>query len=158
MIEPKIITSMLKRNYWVIQHQLEGLTHEDCLLQLPFRGNCMNWVLGHMMVSRDSMLRRIGKEPLWDEQCQKLYGADSDPIINGDDAVHLDKILQDLERSQDILIPAIEDLTQEALETVLEGRDQMLGESLTFLAWHEGYHTGQTEILRQLAGTDDKVI
>ena len=33
-----------------------------------------------------------------------------------------------------------------------------LGERLFFLYFHETYHVGQTEFLRQLAGKDDKVI
>ena len=33
-----------------------------------------------------------------------------------------------------------------------------LGERLFFLYFHETYHAGQTEYLRQLAGKDDKVI
>ena len=31
-------------------------------------------------------------------------------------------------------------------------------EFLHFLLWHETYHTGQTELLRQLTGVNDKVI
>jgi uncharacterized damage-inducible protein DinB len=33
-----------------------------------------------------------------------------------------------------------------------------LGQLIFFLYWHESYHTGQPEYLRQLAGKDDKVI
>ena len=33
-----------------------------------------------------------------------------------------------------------------------------LGERLVFLHWHETYHVGQLELLRQLAGTNDAVI
>ena len=33
-----------------------------------------------------------------------------------------------------------------------------LGQLIFYLSWHEGYHTGQTEALRQLAGKNDKVI
>lgn len=33
----------------------------------------------------------------------------------------------------------------------------MLGAALPFFLWHESYHTGQLELLRQLAGMNDKV-
>jgi uncharacterized damage-inducible protein DinB len=33
-----------------------------------------------------------------------------------------------------------------------------LGQLIFFLFWHESYHVGQPEYLRQLAGKDDKVI
>jgi uncharacterized damage-inducible protein DinB len=38
-----------------------------------------------------------------------------------------------------------------------QGEDTV-GEQLAFLHFHEAYHTGQTEMLRQLAGKNDKVI
>jgi hypothetical protein len=33
-----------------------------------------------------------------------------------------------------------------------------LGGVLAFLNWHEAYHVGQLELLRQLAGKNDQVI
>jgi len=36
--------------------------------------------------------------------------------------------------------------------------DWTVGEWLNFLLWHETYHVGTTEQLRQLAGKNDKVI
>jgi|GEM_PF-5021639 len=49
-------------------------------------------------------------------------------------------------------------MTQAELDAVPEGADQDVGAQLSFLSWHETYHTGQTEYLRQLAGKDDQVI
>jgi hypothetical protein len=37
-------------------------------------------------------------------------------------------------------------------------RTMTMGRRLFGLYFHETFHTGQTELLRQLAGTDDKVI
>ena len=37
-------------------------------------------------------------------------------------------------------------------------RDDTLRKRLAFMAWHDSYHTGQTEYLRQLTGVNDKVI
>ena len=33
-----------------------------------------------------------------------------------------------------------------------------LHESLRFIYFHDTYHTGQTDLLRQVAGTEDKII
>jgi len=54
----------------------------------------------------------------------------------------------------------ISGMTSEDLDKEI-GEDEekvTLGMRIEFLSWHEAYHTGQTEYLRQLAGTDDKVI
>jgi hypothetical protein len=42
--------------YRVIKRQLDGVSHEESLVQPPFRGNCLNWVLGHIVCSRAEVL------------------------------------------------------------------------------------------------------
>ena len=48
----EMIHDLYKTNHWVVTNQTDDLTHDDSLLQLPFRGNCLNWILGHILVSR----------------------------------------------------------------------------------------------------------
>ena len=62
-MDAELITGIFEINYNVIKQQVDGLTHEDSLLQLPFRGNCLNWVLGHILVSRNRALTLIGDWP-----------------------------------------------------------------------------------------------
>jgi uncharacterized damage-inducible protein DinB len=66
-----------------------------------------------------------------------------------------------LDRSQDRLKRLLENIPQEKLEskTAFFGNTEMtIAEWLLFFLFHDTYHTGQTEILRQAAGMDDKVI
>jgi hypothetical protein len=46
------------------------------------------------------------------------------------------------------------------LEVVVDfrGREVSLEKAVAGLHWHETYHVGQLELLRQLAGTDDAII
>ena len=160
MITATEMTTMLAQNLKVIGLQTEGLTHADSMLQLPFRGNCLNWVLGHIVVSRDYMLRIAGAEPLWDEESGKMYGFGSEPMKADDEVVPMETILADLQRSQERLATALAALNDEQqLDAPFENeRDDTLRQRLAFMTWHDSYHTGQTEYLRQLTGTDDKVI
>ena len=50
----------LNLNQWIIEQQLKEITHEEALRPLPFQGNHMNWVLGHLVEHRDWMLRAVG--------------------------------------------------------------------------------------------------
>jgi hypothetical protein len=61
---PEKLIQLYQRTQWIIDRQTEGLTHADNLLQLPFRANCMNWVLGHLTVYRDKVLELLGESPL----------------------------------------------------------------------------------------------
>ena len=149
----------LELNYRVLMAQLDGLTHADSVLQLPFRGNCLNWVLGHIIVSRGRMLRLAGIEALWNDDDYTRYDRDSEPLTSGDEALPLERILTDLNASQERLIERIQNMQPEEFEAVPEDDDERtVGRRLAFLSWHETYHTGQTEYLRQLTGVNDKVI
>jgi hypothetical protein len=156
VITPDIIIRYFKLNHQVLQMQVKGLTHEDSLLTLPFRANCLNWVLGHIVAYRDRSLVLLGVEPVWDDAQAAAYNRESDPLEAS--AAHpLEQIMADLAVSQERLIAALAGLTAEDLERVVDD-DQTLAQRLTFAYWHEAYHTGQTEILRQLTGVDDKII
>lgn len=155
MITTDIIIRYFDLNLRVLRMQTEGLSHEDSLLTPPFRANCLNWVLGHIVVYRDRALARLGGEPVWDEERSAPYNRESEPLqVRG--ALSLDQIMADLETSQERLASALAGLTAEDLERSIGERT--LAERLTFAYWHEAYHTGQTELLRQLTGIDDKVI
>jgi hypothetical protein len=112
----------------LIRMQTDGLSHKDSLLQPPFRGNCLNWVLGHILVGRNTALKLMQETLIWDEA----------------------------ER----IAAALKCTTPEELATVVpfRGSRRSLGQALASQHWHETYHTGQLELLRQLAGTDDAIV
>lgn len=156
MISADLIARYFSLNHRVIHRQTDGLTHEDSLLQPPFRGNCLNWVLGHIVANRNQVLTLLGEDPIWREEEAASYVSDSEPITSSVKAHRLEKIIEDLDRSQERLNAALERVSPERLAE-MEG-DSTVGQQLTGLFWHEAYHTGQTEYLRQLAGKNDKVI
>jgi uncharacterized damage-inducible protein DinB len=156
MITPDIIIRYFKLNYQVLQMQVKGLTHEDSLLTPPFRANCLNWVLGHIVAYRGQSLTLLGAEPVWDDEQAAAYNRESEPLA-ASDALSLEQIMADLEVTQERLLAALTGLSAEELEREVDG-DRTVAHRLTFAYWHEAYHTGQTELLRQLAGVDDKII
>ncbi len=160
MISATEMTTMLAKNLWVLEAQTEGLSHADSMLQLPFRGNCLNWVLGHILISRDYMLRIAGAEPLWDEAAAAPYGFGSEQMTADAPAVDMGAILADLQRSQERLAATMAALDDGTLDAPFssDDNDTSLRARLAFMTWHDSYHTGQTEYLRQLAGVNDKVI
>lgn len=157
MISAEIIAGYFSLNHRIIHRQIEGLTHDDSLLQPPFRGNCLNWVLGHIMASRNGVLSLLGEAPILSEEEAALYASGSEPITSSADKhLHFDEIVSALDAAQKRIDTALEKVTPEDLAR-LEG-ERTVGQQLAGLFWHEGYHTGQTGYLRQLAGKNDKVI
>ncbi len=161
MIQLQEMVEALARNVDVIQRQTKGLSHEQCLLQPPFRGNCMNWVLGHILDTRNNLLMAVGEKPILTDEETARYSHGSEPVCaDGKDVISLERMLHLLQGSQERIAHALPRLTADDLAR--EVRDHRgaitLANRLFFLYYHETYHTGQTELLRQLAGTEDKVI
>jgi len=162
MISIQNLSDFYDRNVQIIKMQTEGLSHEDSLIQLPFRSNCLNWVVGHVLANRCNILALLGAEDLRPAIDLDHYERESDPISGEEQGVlPLEDLIQYLEESQLRLAAALEKETEESLERMTSYRDrpeQTISYWLAFLFFHDSYHVGQTEILRQAAGKDDKII
>jgi hypothetical protein len=144
----------------IIKLQTDGLSHEDSVLQPPFRANCLNWVLGHIIVGRNTALKLLGQPPVWAETESSRYKTGSEPITSTAQALPLEQLLHDLDRTQERIAASLDRISPEDLGSSVQfrGRERTLGQALDGLHWHETYHTGQLELLRQLAGKDDALI
>ncbi len=144
---------------WLIEKQTAGLSHDDSVRQLPFRGNCLNWVLGHLASSRERALQLLGGEPVLEESEKSRYATGSPPVVGLTDAVPLARLQAALQSSQSRIVAALDKLAADDLGRVIdEESGRTLGQHLSGLHWHETYHVGQLELLRQLAGTDDAIV
>lgn len=148
-------------NFRLMKMQCEGLSHADSLVQTPYNINCMNWVLGHIAVSRDRVLRLVGEEHLLTEAEFDRYKTESNPIVgDGEDVIKLDRLLEVLSPDQERINAGFSRLTDEQLAELIQvGERQVpLGVRLHGFYFHDTYHTGQTDLLRQIAGTNDKIV
>lgn len=160
MLSPQDLSEAFARNVMIIKMQTEGLTHEDSLRQLPFNGNCLNWVLGHIAMYRDQILTMLGESPIMDGQGIR-YQTDSDPMTEADaQTCSLEELLTWIDHTQERLSAALLSMDEAALSRELTRgeRKTTVSKQLFFGYFHESYHVGQTELLRQLAGKNDKII
>jgi hypothetical protein len=161
MITAQQLANAFARNLMILHKQSQGLTHAQSLLQPDLPGNCLNWVLGHIAVNRIRLLDLLGEKSILSEAETARYRSGSKPIIaDGEGVLRLETLLEALEHAQDRLTTALQRTTLEKFIAgkQVDGRDTTLGEQVLGFYFHETYHTGQAECLRQLAGTDDKVI
>ncbi len=157
---PQALAERFHFNARLIHMQARGLTHAHSLLQPPFRGNCFNWVVGHILTSRDACLRLLEQPPTLTAAQLSVYDRDSQPLTDPANALPLEDLLSKLDESGRLLSAALQPLDEQSLArpVAFGSQPQPLGEVLAFLQWHETYHLGQLELLRQLAGMDDKVV
>ena len=90
------------------------------------------------------------------------YKRGSEPLTEADSGtLRLDELLAWIDRAQERIAAAIARMDDAAWArevTVGNNRKTTVGQRVFFLYFHEAYHVGQTELFRQLAGKDDKVI
>jgi uncharacterized damage-inducible protein DinB len=140
--------NVLKFNNRVLNINLAGITQEESLKSPEAGGNCINWVLGHIIVSRNDINEIVGLGKISDERLENLYSRGTQNI-NRENAEKIETLLEIFNGSQ----KALED---KVAETDLSSNADSLKE-LTFLAFHEAYHTGQTGLLRRVAGKEGAI-
>ena len=150
MISADLIETYFSLNHRLIHAQTEGLTNEDSLLQPVSRGNCLNWVLGHIVATRNSILQLLGEALIWDDDTAARYGRGSAPITTALDGLPLERILGDFDRAQSRIVLGFAHIAEHELDA--PSGDATIRERLAFLHFHEAYHIGQLSLLRRLAG------
>lgn len=144
----------LQRNLNVLKSVTDGMTQEQSLIPFMEGASHLNWMLSHLIASRDSMLRLLGGTTVWDEETAQGYRRGSRPA-SAADAPALEALLVDLERSQAALEEAMARVGADRLAE--ESGRSTVGARLEFLVWHEAYHTGQSIHFRRLAGLDSPI-
>jgi hypothetical protein len=153
-ISSELLISQYHNTYTAIKSLSIGMTHEDSLLQFPFGGNCLNWTMGHVTVSRLNLLAMLGyREPIWAFSEARRYIPGSEPVTDAStDITRFEKILVAYDRSHEQMVYQLQQSTPELLTAVPPHESQTLGETLAYYAQHEAYHAGQLELFRLLAG------
>jgi uncharacterized damage-inducible protein DinB len=116
--------------------------------------------LGHIIAGRNSALIALDESPIWTDEALVAYRRESEPLKSSEQARPFEDLLADLDETQRRVLVALERSSPEDLERVAtnDPNERSVGQRVAFLHWHETYHTGQLELLRQLAGKADKII
>ena len=165
------LVSLYEFSYGALKRNLDGITHEESLLIPQPAGNCINWVLGHIVTARGLILSLAGGNsplsfgdgvegsiPAQMGDVASTYRRGSGPIHDGDDVLDLGTLRGLLADSQQQLIPALAAISDGALaRPVPEAMRRppltgSVGEALARMVFHESYHNGQIGLLRRLAG------
>lgn len=138
-------------SYGALFRNLEGITHEESLMQPQPAGNSLNWVLGHIVANRNRLLALLGVPPIWPVEQAYLYSGREEARWSSATALPLDTLKTDLARSQQQLMAVLDATPSATLDATTEG-GQPLREVVGFFHFHESYHGGQVALLRRLVG------
>lgn len=140
--------SIFQLNKYVLERNLKGLTQEDALVSPLPGGNCINWIVGHILVSRDDLRDMLGLQRVCSDEMTALYRRGSGNV-NSVNSMNISELL-------DIYNSGQQELEDCIGETDFTGSEKAL-KDLATLAFHEAYHIGQTGLLRRIAGKEGAI-
>jgi len=140
----------------VVQINTEGVTQAESLVQPQPAGNCINWVLGHLVAVYHNVLPLLGQEPVLDPATVKRYDRGSAPLRNGADALDISELMAAWDEcckrvDAGLAEFADERLAEPAAASPTGNPDETIG-SLLSTCWHQAYHSGQLGVMRRIAG------
>jgi len=135
-----------------LERNLEGLTDEESVAPPGTAGNCANWLVGHLLWTRDAIHGLLGLPPAWPAHLgsSQPYSRGSKGF-SGANAVSLTMLREALAGSQEQVMAALGRISTSRLEERATDT-QTVEERLAFLGFHEGYHVGQVGLVRRLLG------
>lgn len=147
----EILLMQFQHTHATIRMNCMGVTQTESLFQPLPEGNCLNWVLGHIVVYRGDILELLGVEPVWSEAQAVPYRRGAPPITaQGEHVQPVERMIEDLNETQIRLAEALRGLTDEVLNESIEGESR--ARLLAGYQAHEAYHAGQLGVLRRMAG------
>jgi uncharacterized damage-inducible protein DinB len=153
MLTAENLITSYARNIMFTKQMTEGFTHADSLVQPPAPGNCINWVIGHIVAYRNRILTILGEPTVLNEQTASRYVRDSKPVLSDEPGIgKFEDLIQALEVSQAHLATGMRKLTPEqaAIGLTFGQFTMSKAEWMLFLLRHEAYHTGQLELLQEV--------
>jgi uncharacterized damage-inducible protein DinB len=155
-VTASLIAKQFEFNHRAAHRNLSSITHEESLVHPTPGGNCANWVLGHIVATRNLVMQALGEPEVWTTDQAGPYQRGATAPLAEDRAERLEDILAALDRSQSLVITRIGALQEADMTRTVPAAGPLdattLGERLVALSFHEAYHVGQFGLLRRLLG------
>jgi len=150
-----LLAMLFEINHYALKVNLAGITHEDSLRSPDTGGNCINWVLGHVLSNRNRVLELVGAPPVWEAKDAERFRRGSAPLTDPIAAMPFETMVSDLDRSQEEIMSGLARLNAEDLAK--EAPRGTVAHELAGLQFHEAYHAGQIGLLRRIAGKEGAI-
>jgi hypothetical protein len=139
-----------------------GVTHVESLIQPRPAGNCLNWVVGHLLWVYEITLPMLGEESVLGAGVLERYIRGTEPLREGAEALEFGELLGAWEEAGRRLDAGLARLTAEDLggsASKHPGGDpgENVRSLLSGILFHQAYHAGQTGVLRRLIGREGAI-
>jgi hypothetical protein len=141
----------------IVRRNVDGITHEESLRQPEPGGNCLNWVVGHLVWAYAGALPLVRQTPAVDQERLAQYARGGPPLTDPARAVKFDELLAAWDESSRRMDAGLAGFPTDTLSRPAPGSptgnpNETVGSLLATIMFHQAYHTGQTAVLRRLIG------
>lgn len=155
--EITVFRNNARTTHKAVRLNVDGLTHADSLMQPTSGGNCLNWVVGHLLYVYNEMLPLVGESRVMEPSALKRYARGTAPLRNPAEALELTELMRAWDTAAERLDAGLAGLTSEALDASApfspnNDPKETVRSLLAVVSFHQAYHAGQTGLLRRIAG------
>ena len=140
----------------VLRTNLEGISHSESLITPRPAGNCLNWIVGHLVHGYEQALPHLGQERVLAPGALERYARGSAPLEGPEDAWDIGELLsawaQGARRFDEGLGALTSDDLKRSQDFFGRGAQRTLRAYLSFVMFHQAYHAGQTGVVRRVVG------
>jgi uncharacterized damage-inducible protein DinB len=134
--------------YKALSLNIENITHQESMMFPEAGGNCMNWMLGHILDYRNRMLAILNQEPIWNKETISCYKRGTNTAVEKDNFLQWQQLLNYISHTQILILKTLK-------EEEINEPDKI--KSFAQLLAHESYHTGQIGLLRRVLGKEGQL-
>jgi hypothetical protein len=155
--EVRIYRQMARVVHAVVGRCVDGLSHEESLIQSAPEGNCANWVMGHLLCSYNKVLPALGQAVVGGDGAFKCYERGSHGVKGNEGAMPMTELMAAWHEAEKRIEEGLTGLTEERLDEPAPfspsgNPKETMRSLLTTVFFHQSYHAGQLGLLRRIAG------
>jgi hypothetical protein len=143
----------------IVHLNVAGVTQSESLFQPRPAGNCLNWVVGHLVWVYELTLPSLGEELVLAVGALERYARGGAPLSDAAEALDLDELMGAWDEASRRIDAGLLRLTAAALDAPAAdypgaGPDDTVRSHLSGILFHQAYHAGQLGTLRRLIGKE----
>ena len=147
---------------YILERNIEGVSHRESLITPQPGGSCLNWVLGHLVRTRNRGLGLFGQKPMYPNSEFDAYDDRGGVPFRPETAIDFEELKRRFKALQEPLVNGLQGMSAEAMDqpapfSPTGNPKETVGSLLAAFAFHEAYHVGQTGILRRVVGREGVV-
>jgi hypothetical protein len=141
---------------YAVNKNIEGVGHAESLIQPQAAGNCMNWIVGHLICVYGKVLPQLGQTSVIEPEKLAPYDRGSAPL-NEIDALEFGSLVGAWDETCNRMDAGLATLTAEVLNerapfSPANDPNETVRSLMGTVLFHQAYHAGQTGILRRVVG------